>query len=77
VPVEVKSTASGWLKSLHRYLLEAPHSTGVRLQPAALADQRLTVKMPEGRLRYRLLSVPIYMAEWLWDWLGEAVPLKE
>lgn len=72
VPVEVKSTASGWLKSLHRYLLEAPHRTGVRLQPATLSDQRLTVKMPEGRLRYRLLSVPIYMAEWLWDWLGEA-----
>lgn len=67
LPVEVKSGASGTLKSLHLFLQQAGLSTGVRLYSGCLADQKLEVSMPDGVLRYRLLSVPIYMAQALWD----------
>ena len=63
VPVEVKSTAAGSLKSLHQFLARAGLSTGVRLHSGLPADERLEVRMPEGTLDYRLLSVPIYLAE--------------
>lgn len=63
VPVEVKSAAAGSLKSLHQFLWRAGLSTGIRLQVGPFADERLEVRMPEGNLVYRLLSVPIYLAE--------------
>jgi hypothetical protein len=28
-----------------------------------MADEQLTVRMPEGELSYRLLSLPLYLAE--------------
>ena len=28
-----------------------------------MADERLTVRMPEGEFAYRLLSLPLYLAE--------------
>jgi uncharacterized protein len=68
VPVEVKSAAAGSLKSLHQFLRRSGHSTGVRLHAGMFADERLEVKMAEGdELAYRLLSVPIYLAEKLPD----------
>jgi len=30
---------------------------------ARWADEQLTVRMPEGELAYRLLSLPLYLAE--------------
>jgi len=63
VPVEVKSAAAGSLKSLHQFLWRSGHSTGVRLHTGQLADERLKVQMPEGELAYRLLSLPLYVAE--------------
>lgn len=63
VPVEVKSAAAGSLKSLHQFLSRSGHSTGIRLHTGRLADERLKVQMPEGELAYRLLSVPLYLAE--------------
>ncbi len=63
VPVEVKSAAAGSLKSLHQFLWRAGQSTGVRLHTGQLADEHLKVRMPEGELSYRLLSLPIYLAE--------------
>jgi len=63
VPVEVKSAAAGSLKSLHQFLWRAGLSTGIRLHTGQLADERLKVQMPEGELAYRLLSVPLYLAE--------------
>ncbi|MES1245791.1 MAG: AAA family ATPase [Acidobacteriota bacterium] len=63
VPVEVKSAAAGSLKSLHQFLWRAGLSRGIRLHVGPLADERLEVKMPEGNLAYRLLSVPIYLTE--------------
>ncbi len=63
VPVEVKSAAAGSLKSLHQFLWRAGLSTGIRLHTGLMADERLTVRMPEGELAYRLLSLPVYLAE--------------
>jgi predicted AAA+ superfamily ATPase len=63
VPVEVKSSAAGSLKSLHQFLWRAGLSTGIRLHTGLPADERLTVRMPDGELRYRLLSLPVYLAE--------------
>ncbi len=65
VPVEVKSAAAGSLKSMHQFLARAGHSTGIRLHTGLPADERLKVRMPEGTLQYRLLSLPIYLAEQL------------
>ncbi len=63
VPVEVKSSAAGALKSLHQFLWRAHLQTGIRLSSGPLADERLKVKMPDGELAYRLLSLPLYLAE--------------
>ena len=63
VPVEVKSAAAGSLKSLHQFLWRAGHSTGIRLYGGPFNDEQLKVQMPEGELAYRLLSLPVYLAE--------------
>lgn len=63
VPVEVKSAAAGSLKSLHQFLWRAGLSTGIRLHTGLPADERLKVQMPDGELAYRLLSLPVYLAE--------------
>ncbi len=63
VPVEVKSVAAGSLKSMHQFLRRAGLSTGIRLHTGPPADERLEVRMPEGDLEYRLLSLPLYLAE--------------
>jgi len=65
LPVEVKSGASGSLKSLHQFLWRSGLELGVRLHPHGFADERLEVKMPDRDLRYRLVSLPIYLAELL------------
>lgn len=70
VPVEVKSGASGSLKSLHQFLWRARRDLGIRLHAGPFADERHEVRMPEGPLRYRLISLPLYLAE-------EVVPLLE
>ena len=67
VPVEVKSAAAGSLKSLHQFLWRTGLSTGIRLHTGLPADERLKVRMPEGELDYRLLSLPLYLAEKLPD----------
>jgi hypothetical protein len=63
VPVEVKSGASGALKSLHQFLARARRGLGIRLHAGMFADERLEVRMAEGPLKYRLLSLPLYLAE--------------
>lgn len=63
VPIEVKSAVAGSLKSLHQFLWRAGLSTGIRLHAGSLADERLQVRMPDGELAYRLLSLPVYLAE--------------
>jgi hypothetical protein len=63
VPVEVKAGAAGALKSLHRFLYRAGLDLGVRLHSGPLGVERLSVQMADRRLEYRLLSLPLYLAE--------------
>lgn len=63
VPVEVKSGRAGSLRSLHQFLWRSGHRLGVRFHAGLAADERLGVEMQDGRLDYRLLSVPLYLAE--------------
>lgn len=63
VPVEVKSGASGSLKSVHQFLSRAGLDLALRFHGGPYADERHSVQMPEGRLDYRLLSLPLYLAE--------------
>jgi hypothetical protein len=65
VPVEVKAGASGTLKSLHQFLWRASLERGVRLYAGSYADERHRVKMSDGELEFRLVSVPLYLAEHL------------
>ncbi len=65
VPIEVKSGAAGALKSLHQFLWRAGLTTGIRLHTGLAADEQLEVRMPEGEFKYRLLSLPVYLAEQL------------
>lgn len=62
VPVEVKAGASGSLKSLHQFLLRSGMRLGVRLHAGAGRDERLSVQMPNMKLKYRLLTLPLYLA---------------
>lgn len=63
LPIEVKAGASGSLKSLHQYLARVERRVGVRLYAGPWSDEQHRVKMPDGDLAYRLLSLPLYMAE--------------
>lgn len=63
VPVEVKAGAAGTLKSLHQYLQRSGTALGLRLYGGPWTDEQQTVNMPDGTLTYRLLSLPVFMAE--------------
>ena len=66
LPVEVKSGAPGSLKSLHQFLANSKSRLGIRLsaQPGGL--EVLAVTLPNGeRLEYKLLTLPLYLAEML------------
>ena len=64
IPIEVKSGSGGSLKSLHQFLYRSLYHTGVRFYPHAfLKIESLSVTLPTGKkLKYQLLSVPIYLA---------------
>ncbi len=63
LPVEVKSAASGALRSLHQFLWRSGQEVGIRLYAGPFLDERHRVKMPDNELEYRLLSLPLYLAE--------------
>lgn len=63
LPIEVKSTASGALRSLHQFLWRSGQEVGVRLYAGAFLDESHRVMVPDGELEYRLLSLPLYLAE--------------
>ena len=65
LPVEVKAGAAGSLKSLHQFLWRSGVTVGLRLHGGTWADESHEVVMPDGRMRFRLLSLPQYMAELL------------
>ena len=62
IPVELKSGASGSMKSLHQFMFEKGHELAVRIDsnPPSLMD--VDVKTTQGNpVRYRLLSLPHHL----------------
>jgi hypothetical protein len=53
------------LKSLHQFLWCSGLPEAARLHSGSVADEHHQVKMPGGILRYRLLSLPLYLASQL------------
>ena len=64
VPVEVKSGATGGMKSLHQFVKEKGLDFAVRLHTGRPWLEAVDVKTTLGApVKYRLLSVPIYLTE--------------
>ncbi len=64
VPIEVKSGASGSMKSLHQFMADKKHDLAIRcdLNPPSVQD--VSVKTTQGQpVKYRLISLPVYLAE--------------
>jgi len=63
LPIEVKSGSHGSLKSLHQFLKRSGGDLGIRLYDGPLRIDAHRVALPDrSELRYRLLSVPFYLA---------------
>ncbi len=66
VPVEVKSGPAGTLKSLHQFMAEKKLDLAVRCNLNRPVVETVQVKTTLGQpVTYRLVSVPIYLAEHL------------
>lgn len=58
IPVEVKSGATGRLRSLHRFVNEAPHEWAVRVYAGKYqVDEATTV----GGKKFKLINLPFYL----------------
>lgn len=71
IPLEVKAGRAGALKSLHQFMAEkhAPLAVRFDASPANVQDVDTEVRSKHGtrRVRYRLLSLPLYLVERLPD----------
>lgn len=57
IPVEVKSGASGRLRSLHRFMDEAPHNLAIRIYAGSYKIE--DAKTIKGKM-FRLINIPFY-----------------
>jgi len=63
VPVELKSGASGAMKSLHQFMFDKKLRLAVRIDENPPSLAMIEVATTQGNpVRYRLLSVPLYLA---------------
>ncbi len=67
IPVEVKSGATGRLRSLHRYIEDCPHKYAVRFSGGPVRVDLL--RTPAGR-EYKLMSLPHFLAGDLHQYLN-------
>jgi predicted AAA+ superfamily ATPase len=64
VPVEVKSGASGSMKSLHQFMANKHLNFAVRCNINQMSLENISVKTTLGQpVLYRLLSIPLYLTE--------------
>lgn len=66
IPIEVKSGASGTLRSLHLFIDAAPHNLAVRLYNGKIKRDKLIT--PNGKA-YTLLNLPYYLASRIEEYL--------
>ncbi len=67
IPIEVKSGATGTLKSLHQFINEAPHHFAVRLYANIFDIQES--KTPQGK-KFYLMNLPYYLGTYLERYLN-------
>lgn len=73
VPIEVKSGATGSMKSLHQFMAEKKLTFAVRLNASPPAVEDIRVKTTLGQpVKYRLLSIPLYLAEHVYVLIDQA-----
>ena len=64
IPVEVKAGSGGAMKSLHAFMYKKQLRLAARLDTNPPSAQEVNVKTTAGDpVSYRLLSLPLYMAE--------------
>jgi len=64
IPLEVKSGATGRMKSLHQFMAEKNLSLAVRIDAKPPTVEDLNIKTTLGQpVKYRLLSIPLYLSE--------------
>jgi hypothetical protein len=65
VPIELKSGASGAMKSLHQFMFDRRLQLAVRADTNPPSVMNVAVKSTQGNaVSYRLINVPLYM---LWN----------
>ncbi len=67
IPIEVKSGASGTLRSLHEFMDRCPHSFAVRVYGGKLSIDEL--KTTKGKI-YKLLNLPYFLSAWIKEYLN-------
>jgi predicted AAA+ superfamily ATPase len=73
VPIEVKAGTTGSLKSLHHFMARRDLQLAVRVNADLPSVTDVDIKTTEGeRVRYRLLSIPFYLADQMPRVLGQA-----
>lgn len=66
VPIEVKSGASGTLRSLHEFMDRCPHDFAVRIYGGKVGIDELTTS--KGKM-YKLLNLPYFLSGWIQEYL--------
>ncbi|HKZ36464.1 MAG TPA: DUF4143 domain-containing protein, partial [Chryseolinea sp.] len=67
IPIEVKSGATGKLKSLHLFMEDAPHQKAVRFY----ADEwKWTNAVTKGGKEFRILNLPYYLVSQIHSYLN-------
>ncbi|MDN5210475.1 DUF4143 domain-containing protein [Fulvivirgaceae bacterium BMA12] len=66
IPIEVKSGASGALRSLHEFMDRCPHHFAVRIYGGELRIDEISTS--KGK-RYQLLNLPYFLSGWVKDYL--------
>ena len=76
VPVEVKSGATGSLKSLHQFMTNKDLDFAVRCNLNQPLLENISVKTTLGQsVSYRLLSIPLYLTERLYELIEHSLNL--
>jgi uncharacterized protein len=72
IPIEVKSGATGRLRSLHAFMDEATHATAVRLYGGMFRVEK--TRTLQGK-EYTLLNIPWYLAAKTAEYLERLAPV--
>ena len=62
IPIEIKSGASGTLRSLFEYMDQCPHHFAVRLYSGPISEQVITTRKGKS---FKLLNLPYFLGAWL------------